>query len=302
MNTAIIDNSLCNIDFLPSTSRECIKRYVNHLLNSGVSYIEIDKSIIPFLDKEKELFKHFILKIEDDEDLEYIKYFSFAYISVSLEMLDHIYEHISCQIILDVDASVESLDDILEQVYSRSTENYFSVLRLTGDFNNRISELQRFIKSCKRKLHFFIDICPLDSSLYGINAALAAFNSNADLLTLSFGENSVYTSLEKFWFFLYAFSYISEAKENFEKVCRAAVDYSIIVNSIPRGVKNINVDKNSITLEKKQLGKNKLKTKNENLYLLNEDEKNQIERVLESFYIQLSRNDSNNKKKKNDFN
>lgn len=240
MNTAIIDNSLCSIDFSPATSDDVVLDYSAALFAAGIKLLELDSDSLPYFPRTTKTSRQFIFRIEKRSDLAIARQRIFAYVTVPISFIDLVPEIKFSPVILEIPATSASLKPMWDQVQRLAAAGMFSMLRLTGDFSDETGELGEFIARFKKNFCQPIDICPLDTTLFGVNTALSAYKAGADSLTLCFGENAVYTSVEKYWFFLYTFLEVPSAKKNFENICRAAVEYAILVNSIPRGVKNIN--------------------------------------------------------------
>lgn len=239
IKTALIDNSLTNADLSKEASSEFLKDYVISLFKCGVDYIETDKNHIELLD-DINTSKHFIYRIEHPTDVVSVNSKAFAYAILPLSMIFLAPSITNTQIILEIPVDMISLDTLIDRLSDNYALKYVSMLRITGDFSGKEDKLLTFIKDFRRTFVLPLDVCPLNTMLCGLDAAFIAYNNRTDAITLCFGENAVYTSLEKFLIYLHAYYGITVSQDYVKGMCAAALDFSVITDSVARGIKNLN--------------------------------------------------------------
>lgn len=196
MRTRIIDSSLCRMDFSAHADKDSVEQYAAALFSSGVDYIEIGRNALPFF-QETNTSSHYIYRIESGADMKLMGAKDFAFVVLPFELL-YFAPFTKHSVILEINIDGKEIYEDLNKINSRFEMNFVSMIRFVGDFSDRMSEMQAFTKVLKRKTPFSVDICPLDTTLSGTDAAMTAFKAKTDAITLSLCSDGVYTGLEKF--------------------------------------------------------------------------------------------------------
>ena len=196
MRTRIIDSSLCRMDFSQYATNGSVEQYAAALFSSGVDYIEIGREALPFF-QDTNTSTHYIYRIESGADIKLMGGKDFAFVVLPFELL-YFAPFARHSVILEINIDGKEIYEDLNKVNSRFEMNFVSMIRFVGDFSERMSEIQAFSKVLKRKTPFSVDICPLDTTLGGTDAAIAALKAKTDAITLSLCSDGIYTGLEKF--------------------------------------------------------------------------------------------------------
>lgn len=196
----IIDNSLCNIDFSENATADTVKDYILSLFKSGVDYAEIDSSAIKYL-YDINTSERFIFRIENIEDFEIISKKRFKYLVLPLNMIAVAQKLQPLKIMIEVNCTGYDYNALCHIKKKISELGCAACIRLKADFPTNDSFLEEFLENNFGENYFPIDVCPLNSSLRGIDAAYTATWSNSDMITLGFGSSYLYTPYEMY--FLY---------------------------------------------------------------------------------------------------
>lgn len=248
-----------------TANEEIFKDYVISLFKCGVDYIEIDGRFADFT-KTIDTSRHFIFNVQFPTDVPYINEKAFAYAVLPLNLIFIAPAIKNTRIIVELNTDNIPIESLIERLYDNYALKYASMLRITGSFTDKIDELKKFLLEFRHKFAIPLDICPLDTNLDGLDAAFCAYMNRADALTLSFGESSCYTSLEKFLIYLHVYYGKIISNEYVKGLCAAALDCSVLSSRFERGVKNlsevvisqsdrvINIDypKKSVSLHKRK--------------------------------------------------
>lgn len=193
----IIDNSLCNIDFAENAVSKNVKEYVATLFQCGIDYIEVDGKAMSYL-PDVNTSDNFIFRLEKIEDFGILTKKRFRYIVLPLSMIAISKKLSALKIMLEVDCSRYSYDELYE-IRNKALAAGCASLRLVSDFKEKDEDL---IARCTQwdctPDCMPINICPLNTSLNGVNAAYTAADNNASMLTLGFGSPYLYTPYERF--------------------------------------------------------------------------------------------------------
>ena len=235
----IIDNSLCNMDFSKNASIKNVREYIVSLFDSSVDYIEIDNSSFRFLSNVRTR-ENFIFRVETLADFLILKEKEFAYIVLPLSMLPIAQKLHRPNIIIELHAGDRPLTELYKDIDLIQNSGCASAVRIVKDFENDESELYKFINSFYDKYTLMLDICPLNITLCGIDAAFNAYEAQSNMLTLSFGSAYVYTPLEAF------IAYMIRSYDHLisytliPHLYLTAVIYNIIADSFNYALKNLN--------------------------------------------------------------
>lgn len=236
----IIDNSLCNIDFSNKANSKNVREYIVSLFDSSVDYIEIDSSSLRFLSNVR-TEENFIFRIESIGDFLTLKEKDFAYIVLPLNMLPIAQKLHRRNIIIEIQAGDYPLEKLYGDIDLIQNSGCISAVRIVKDFYSDDNlELCHFIENFHEKYTLSLDICPLNTTLSGLNAAFDAYEAKSNMLTLSFGSAYVYTPLEAFIAYMIR-SYDHLLSYTFiPYLYLTAVIYNIIADSFNYGLKNLN--------------------------------------------------------------
>lgn len=196
----IIDNSLCNIDFSENAKSDTVKDYILSLFKSGVDYAEIDSAAMKYL-SDINTSERFIFRIENIEDFEIISKKKFKYLVLPLNMIAVAQKLQPLKIMIEVNCTGYDYSDLCRIKKRISDLGCASCIRLKADFPKNDSFLEEFLENNFGENYIPIDVCPLNSSLRGIDVAYTAEWSNSDMITLGFGSPYLYTPYEMY--FLY---------------------------------------------------------------------------------------------------
>lgn len=198
--SAIIDISIATLPLAADANRgKVLSTYVESLTACGVNYFEIDSDAVPFID-EDDLSKRFILRILSLSDLDLCRKIKFAYISMPIE-LSCFFEEISAhnRIIAEINADKYSAPAMLLYASSEKFAPYISMIRLISDSvsssGKSMTELVRWFRG---RSMIPLDVCALNSQMTGFICAAAAVKAEADAITLAYGCDYYYSSLEDF--------------------------------------------------------------------------------------------------------
>lgn len=235
----IIDNSLCNMDFSKNANSKNVRDYIVSLFDSSVDYVEIDSSSLRFLSNVR-MQNNFIFRIESFADFLTLRDKEFAYIVLPLNMLPIAQKLQKPNIIVEIQAGDYPLKKLYDDIDVIQRSGCASAVRIVKDFGDNESELSRFIKDFYERYTLALDICPLNTTLSGLNAAFSAYEAKSNTLTLSFGSAYVYTPLEAFIAYmvrsynhLISFTLIPH-------LYLTAVIYNLIADSFNYALKNLN--------------------------------------------------------------
>ena len=209
----IVDNSLCIIDFSENATPKSVTGYIVSLFQSGVDYAEIDRRSITFF-KDVNTEERFIFRVDNIEDFDIISKKRFKYLVLPLNMIAVANKLSSFGIMIEVDCTdldFETLCGIRNKVMDAGC----AALRLVSDFNGNNKIIEDFLAWNDNNGCFPINICPMNVSLCGIDAALTAYRTDAGMLTLGFGASYLYTPYESF--LLYN-SWIYKILNNVQKI------------------------------------------------------------------------------------
>ena len=235
----IIDNSLCNMDFSKNASSKNVKEYIVSLFNSSVDYIEIDSHSLKFLSNVRTQ-DNFIFRVESLTDFLTVREKEFAYIVLPLNMLPIAQKLQRSNIIIEIHAGDHPLKGLHKEIDLIQRSGCASVVRIVKDFGDDEFELYRFIQNFYEKYTLTLDICPLNTTLCGIDAAFNAYEAGSNMLTLSFGSAYVYTPFEAFIAYMirsygHMISYML-----IPHLYLTAIIYNLIADSFNYALKNLN--------------------------------------------------------------
>lgn len=235
----IIDNSLCNMDFSKNANSKNVRDYIVSLFDSGVDYVEIDNCSLRFLSNVR-MKDNFIFRIENLVDFLTLKDKEFAYIVLPLNMLPIAQKLQKKNIMIEIQAGDYPLEKLFDDIDVIQRSDCASAVRIVKDFGDNEFELFYFIKDFYEKYTLMLDICPINTTLCGLNAAFNAYEAKSSMLTLSFGSPYVYTPLEAF------IAYMIRSHDHLisytliPHLYLTSVIYNLIADSLNYALKNLN--------------------------------------------------------------
>lgn len=234
MKTVITDKTLSYMRFdSEHTSAAQLNAYANSVFSCGADYVEVSSEAAAKMELD-DFSEKYILRVRSAFDCGFCSVNKFAYVSVPLScaiLIDRIPE--DQDIILDVNADEYSAQAIILFLHRFPFIRRLSAIRLTGLFGDSTEKL---VKWCRSNLFLPIDICPLNTMLSGASDAVAAQEAGAGMLTLSFGREYYFTSLEQYLIS----SHIAKRKplknDVIKALCIASFVFTDIFGAIPSGL------------------------------------------------------------------
>lgn len=238
---AVIDRTLSympiNAEFVQKNQ---ISSYLSALRECGADYIEIGRNVLSLMDGEN-LSERYIFRAENESDLFCCSDRRFAYVSVPYS-LSRYFERLSRNqnILIELFADEYSAPAILLRLKSSGLLRYISVIRLTGFFSAEDGQMKKLIRWFRSEFAQSIDICPLNKALVGCIGAIDAREAGADAVTLSFGRDYRYASLESYYIDSHILNRTFMPKEVIMGICRASSIYLEIFGTLPCGLDQLN--------------------------------------------------------------
>ena len=227
------------MDFSKNANSKNVRDYIVSLFDSSVDYIEIDSTALKFLTNVRTR-DNFIFRVETLADFLTIKEKEFAYIVLPLNMLPIAQKLQKDNILIEIHAGDYPLTDLYKDIDLIQRSGCARAVRIVKDFGDDDLELCLFLQDYYEKYSLILDICPLNTTLCGIDAAFNAYDAQTNMLTLSFGSAYVYTPLESFVAYLVR-CYDNLASYTFiPHLYLTAVIYNLISDSFNYALKNLN--------------------------------------------------------------
>lgn len=234
----IVDNSLCSIDFSERATPKSVREYIASLFQSGVDYAEIDRKAVSYL-ADVNTSEKFIFRIEGIEDFEIIAKKRFKYLVLPLNMIAIAKKLSALKIMLEVDCSKYGFEELCE-VRDRAVAAGCAALRLVSDFGENNDIVADFIDWNYKPGCLPINICPLNTSLNGIDTAFTVLWNEGGMLTLGFGSPYLYTPYESYFLYQsWRFDFFHKP-QNIPFLFAAAAYFSAISDDHNFALDNIN--------------------------------------------------------------
>jgi len=227
MKPVLIDRSLVNINFHADVDKKEAFAYVSAIAEAGASYIELGLNSLVKLPKPGGSEKY-IYRLSEPEEHVVANAFEFAYAVVPLN-LSYIVPKLTLPVILEIDIDGSDVFDVLPVIASSLDFSRLNMLRLTGEFDPEA--MARNIANYRRKITLPLDICPKNSKLTALDAAIAAYLGSADAVTLSFGDDINYATLEEFLIMLAALHRVIVSRDYLSGICKATMISSLIAET-----------------------------------------------------------------------
>jgi hypothetical protein len=226
MRTAIIDRSLIGVNYKEDIGKTDVYMYLQSLLEAGADYVEIDLNTLARI-PEPSGAENYIFRIERAEEYRIANLLPFSYTLLPLKY-SYLIDKIQIPVILEVrtgDADVLALLKVISESINLTN---VAMLRLIGDFKKPSDEFTSIIYKIKMKYAIPIDICPLNTTLGALSAAVTAFWANIDAITLAFGSNTEFTSFDEFLISMATVYKTTICKTYISGICKAAVLSALI--------------------------------------------------------------------------
>jgi len=224
MKPVLIDRSLVNIKFRDDTDKKEAFAYICSIAEAGASYIELGLDALSKLPKPGGSEKY-IYRLSDAEEYIIANAFAFSYAVVPLS-LSYITNKLNLPIILEIDIDGPDIFEVLPVIASNLDFSRLNMLRLTGEFDPET--LPQNIARYRRRMTLPLDICPRNNRLTALSSAIAAYRSQADAVTLSFGDDENFAALEEFLIMIAAVYRIYVSGEYLSGICKATMIASLI--------------------------------------------------------------------------
>ena len=227
------------MDFSKNANSKNVRDYMVSLFDSSVDYIEIDSSSLRFLSNVRTR-DNFIFRVEGLADFLTLKEKEFAYIVLPLNMLPIAQKLKIPNIMIEIHAGEYPLTELYKDIDLIQNSGCACAVRIVKDFGDDEFELFNFIKDFYEKYTLTLDICPLNMTLCGIDAAFNAYEAQSNMLTLSFGSAYVYTPLEAFVaYMIRSYDHLT-SYTLIPHLYLTAVIYNLIADSFNYALKNLN--------------------------------------------------------------
>ncbi len=240
MSTALIDRTLSYTNINPEyvDKNELIK-YIDGVFSCGADYIEINSTVLKLLDNT-DFSEKYIFRINSIDDIKLSIDYKFAYISLPIELSPFfklLSEHHS--IIAEIHTNEYSVLSDLLSIKESTQLKYISMIRLTGIISTTDESTNHFLTWYKSKFYHPLDICPINTMLTGSGDAISFYSKNVDAISLSFGRNNFYTSMEDFIINRQILKRSFMPQEIISAICTTSLAFLRIFSSVPCGMERI---------------------------------------------------------------
>jgi len=227
--TAIIDKSLCGVIFKEIKGKSDVYSYAQSLTEAGADYIEIDLEALKRLPLPVggENDVKYIFRIENADECKYANALPFAYVLVPLR-LSYLINKLEHPVILEIKTGDADILALLKVVMESIDLANVSLLRLIGDFKKTQEEFAEILYKIMKMSVVPFDICPLNTTLGALSAAITAYYAGVGSVTLNFGNSSNFTPLEEFLISMATVHKVNISKNYISGICKAAVMSSLI--------------------------------------------------------------------------
>jgi hypothetical protein len=226
MKTAIIDRSLCGVIFKEITSKTDAYTYALSLKEAGADYIEIDLNALVRL-PEPIGSENYIFRIENIEEFPVANALPFLYAVLPLK-LSYLIEKINIPVILEIKTGDADILALLKVVSESIDLTKIALLRLVGDFRKQPDEFRSILNKIRMMYAVPFDICPLNTTLGALSAAITAYEAGIDSLTLNFGNSSNFSPLEEFLISMATVHKLVISRNYISGICKASVMSALI--------------------------------------------------------------------------
>jgi hypothetical protein len=228
MKTAIIDRSLCGVIFKEIIHKTDVYTYALSLKEAGADYIEIDFNALMRLPEPMgAAAENYIFRVEHADEYHIANALPFTYAVLPLKF-SHLIERINVPVILEVKTGDADILALLKVVAESIDLTKIALLRLVGDFRKQPEEFKSVLAKIRMMYAVPFDICPCNTTLGALTAAIAAYEAGIDSLTLNFGNSSNFTPLEEFLISMATVHKVVINRNYISGICKASVMSSLI--------------------------------------------------------------------------
>ncbi|MCL2018868.1 MAG: hypothetical protein FWG70_03830 [Oscillospiraceae bacterium] len=226
MRTAIIDRSLCGVNFKEPTRKTDVYMYAQSLIESGADYVEVDLAALMRLPQPSGA-ENYIFRIGHSEEYRVADALPFSYAVVPLKY-SYLIDKIKVPVILEVKLGDADILALLRVVSESIDLTKTALLRLVGEFKKQPDELKAVLDKINMLYAVPIDLCPLNTTLDALSTAVAAYEAGVGSLTFSFGNSSDFASLEEFLISMATVHRNIVSRSYISGICKAAVLSALI--------------------------------------------------------------------------
>jgi hypothetical protein len=222
MKTVLIDKSLVNVDFTDSeslTDKKAMFMYVCALAEAGASYVELDFESLMRLPKPSGA-ENYIYRLGTAEEYVVANTLAFSYAVVPLKYC-YILPELKIPAILEIETGDSDIFDVLQLVSSNIDLSAFGMLRLIGDFEPE--EIPSMISTYRTRLAVPLDLCPTNERMNALSSAIYACKSGNDAVTVCFGGDGRFASLEELLIMLSAVYKTIASPDYLEGICKCSL-------------------------------------------------------------------------------
>lgn len=247
MSTVLIDRTLSYLPINPEfTEKEELMKYVNGVTACGADYIEINSTVLKLLEGE-DLSEKFIFRVSSIADIKLSVDYRFAYVVMPMG-LSPFFKKLSeiHSIIAEIHTNEYAVLSDLLTIKSGKHLNNISMIRLTGNISVSNNSAESLISWYKQNFHIPLDVCPLNTMLTGSGDAISFLKENTDAISLSFGRNYYYTSLEDFLINRQILRRSFMPQEIIAALCSTSLSFMKIFRSLPCGMERLTSNDNPV--------------------------------------------------------
>jgi hypothetical protein len=164
----------------------------------------------------------YIFRIENADECKYANALPFAYVLVPLKF-SHLINKLELPVILEIKTGDADIPSLLKVVAESIDLTNVSLLRLVGDFRKSQEDFAAILHRIKMMFVIPFDICPLNTTLGALSAAISAYEAGVGSVTLNFGNSSNFTPLEEFLISMATVHKNVISKNYISGICKAAV-------------------------------------------------------------------------------
>jgi hypothetical protein len=229
MKTAIIDRSLSGVIFKEITNKIDVYTYALSLKEAGADYIEIDFNALMRLPEPVGAAgtENYIFRIEHADEHHIANALPFSYAVLPLKY-SHLIGKINIPVILEIKTGEADIPALLKVVAESIDLTEIALLRLVGDFRKQPDDFKSILDKVRMMYAVPFDICPLNTTLGALSAAISAYEACIDSLTLNFGNSSNFTPLEEFLISMATVNKVVINRNYISGICKASVMSSLI--------------------------------------------------------------------------
>ncbi|MCL2037065.1 MAG: hypothetical protein FWG83_06755 [Oscillospiraceae bacterium] len=227
MKTALIDRSLVGMQVSSlredSPPKEDVQKvlfmYVDSLIESGASYVEIDFQALLKLPKPSGAEKY-IYRLGAPEEFVVANALSFEYALVPLRW-HYIAPKIERPVILEIEVGNSNILKVLQLLSSEVDFSSFSMFRFIGEFEP--DSIAGIVSLFRQRTVIPLDLCPTNHNLSALSAVIDACKANCDAVTVSFGDYEKFAALEEVLIMLSSMHKIMVSPYYLSGICKASL-------------------------------------------------------------------------------